>query len=127
MSLATREMMEHDSWRLYDYIVRHFIGTVFIDNSIRFFPLVHFPIFVQISADCKYKVTTLIFEIGSETFSVSGKTLLDAGFTRVMHWAALAPEEQMPDLKLNQLQSINDVRFNCMLYFSSQNFYQNAF
>lgn len=27
-SLASREELDHDSWRLYDYIVRHFIGTV---------------------------------------------------------------------------------------------------
>jgi DNA topoisomerase IA len=74
------------------------------------FPLIHtLSNSIQISPDCKYKVTTLIFEIGSEIFSVSGKTLLDPGFTRCMHWAALAPEEQMPDLKFNQLHSIYDV------------------
>ena len=28
MTLAGRESFDHDSWRLYDYIVRHFIGTV---------------------------------------------------------------------------------------------------
>ncbi len=26
--LASRETFDHDSWRLYDYIVRHFISTV---------------------------------------------------------------------------------------------------
>nr|CAG4639781.1 EOG090X00WU [Daphnia pulex] len=28
MTLASRESFDHDSWRLYDYIVRHFIGSI---------------------------------------------------------------------------------------------------
>ena len=28
MALASREAFDNDSWRIYDYIVRHFIGTV---------------------------------------------------------------------------------------------------
>lgn len=31
---ASREAFDHDSWRLYDYIVRHFIATVRICYNI---------------------------------------------------------------------------------------------
>ncbi len=62
------------------------------------------------SPDCKYLVTRIDFEIGLESFSASGKKLLDPGFTRAMHWQALTPDEHMPDLKLNQMVPINEVR-----------------
>ncbi|KAA8579166.1 hypothetical protein FQN60_007299 [Etheostoma spectabile] len=45
-----------EGWRLYDYITRHFIATV--------------------SQDCKYLQTTIDFNIGTEAFSCSGKTLI---------------------------------------------------
>lgn len=48
-----------DGWRLYEYITRHFIATV--------------------SQDCKYLQTTIDFNIGTEAFSCSGKTLISAG------------------------------------------------
>ena len=34
MSLAPREALDHDSWRLYDYIVRHFIGSISPDCKV---------------------------------------------------------------------------------------------
>lgn len=48
-----------DGWRLYEYITRHFIATV--------------------SQDCKYLQTTIDFNIGTEAFSCSGKTLISPG------------------------------------------------
>lgn len=48
-----------DGWRLYEYITRHFIATV--------------------SQDCKYLQTTIEFNVGTEAFSCSGKTLISPG------------------------------------------------
>lgn len=64
--LATQKELDGDSWKLYDYIARHFIGTV--------------------SKDCKYLTKTVTFKINSETFTTSGKTLLEPGYTTVMPW-----------------------------------------
>ena len=58
--------MDGDAWKIYDYVVRHFIGTV--------------------SYNCKYLATTLSIAIGEESFSFGGKKLLEPGFTAVMTW-----------------------------------------
>lgn len=63
------------------------------------------------SPDCKYLMTELRFEVNGESFSVSGKTVLDAGFTRAMHWSALPVDESMPDLRVNQHLPVNEVIF----------------
>lgn len=64
--LATQKELDGDAWKLYDYIARHFIGTV--------------------AKDCRYLSTTVTFKINSETFTTSGKTLIDPGFTTIMTW-----------------------------------------
>lgn len=66
MKSASPIELTGDSWKLYDYITRHFIATV--------------------SKDCRYMSTTVTFVINEETFSTSGKTLLDPGFTTIMPW-----------------------------------------
>lgn len=67
---------DRDSWRLYDYIVRHFIGSL--------------------SGDCKYEQTTVHLLIGDEKFSKTGCIVLDPGFTEVMPWLAMANDERLP-------------------------------
>ena len=59
MRPASRDELDGDAWRIYDYVVRHFIATV--------------------AQNCKYQSTTIYFKIGEETFSFSGKKLLDPG------------------------------------------------
>ena len=66
MKAASRSELDGDAWKLYDYITRHFIGTL--------------------ARDCKYLTTTATIVINEEIFTVSGKTLLDPGFTTVMTW-----------------------------------------
>ena len=83
MSVPPRESLDHDSWRVYDYIARHFMATV--------------------SADCKYLVTEVELEAHGERFVVQGKRLLSAGFTGVMHWQALPADQSMPDLRFHLL------------------------
>lgn len=64
--LATQKELDGETWKLYDYIARHFIGTV--------------------AKDCRYLGTTVTFKINAETFTTSGKTLIDPGYTTVMPW-----------------------------------------
>lgn len=66
MKAASRNELDGDAWKLYDYITRHFIGTL--------------------ARDCKYLSTTATLVINEEVFTVTGKTLLDPGFTTVMPW-----------------------------------------
>ena len=66
---ASRDHFDGDAWRIYDYVVRHFLGTV--------------------SYNCKYATTTVNLKIGAEKFTFSGKKLIDPGFTAVMTWQAL--------------------------------------
>ena len=69
MKAATRNDLDGDAWKLYDYITRHFIATV--------------------SRDCKYLSTMVTFDINGETFTCVGKTLLDPGYTTIMTWQVL--------------------------------------
>lgn len=66
MKTATKNELDGDSWRLYDYITRHFIGTL--------------------AKDCKYLATVVTIIVNDEVFTATGKTLLDPGFTTVMPW-----------------------------------------
>ncbi len=66
MLYTPRDSLDGDAWKIYDYVVRHFIGTV--------------------SYNCKYMATTLNVSVGEEGFSFSGKKLLEPGFTAVMTW-----------------------------------------
>ena len=66
MKLANRNEMDSDSFRIYDYIVRHFLGTL--------------------SRDLKYRSTTTKFNVAGEIFTSTSNELVDAGFTKVMTW-----------------------------------------
>ena len=76
---AGRGELDGDAWKLYDYIVRHFIGTV--------------------SPNCKYEQTTVKIDIAEEEFTYSGKKVTDPGFTEVMKWQAIPPEENIPQVR----------------------------
>ena len=55
-----------DSWRLYDYVARHFLGSI--------------------SPDCIFRRTRASFTCGTETFSASGTMASKPGFTAIMPW-----------------------------------------
>ncbi|KAJ8984467.1 hypothetical protein NQ317_012533 [Molorchus minor] len=82
--------LDGDSWRLYDYITRHFIGTL--------------------AKDCTYLSTTATLIINEEIFTVTGKSLLDPGFTKVMTWQALGKNEIVPNLQENEMVPIRDAK-----------------
>ncbi|CAH0561430.1 unnamed protein product [Brassicogethes aeneus] len=90
MKSASRNELEGDAWRLYDYITRHFIGTL--------------------AKDCKYLSTTATIYIGEEMFTVTGKTLIDPGFTNVMTWHAFGKNEIVPNLTENESVPVKEVR-----------------
>lgn len=89
---ASRGELDGDSWKLYDYIVRHYIGTV--------------------SANCKYEQTTVTVMIGEEEFSFSGKKVTDPGFTDVMTWQAIPAEENMPQVKEGDKLEITEAKIS---------------
>jgi DNA topoisomerase-3 len=65
-SATEAELGGGDDWRLYDYIARHFLGSL--------------------SPDCVIRRTTAAFTAGHERFSATGVAPVRAGFTAVMPW-----------------------------------------
>lgn len=55
-----------DTWRLYDFIARTFIGSI--------------------SPGLKYTTTNVTFSIGLEQFECKGTKVTSPGFSSVMHW-----------------------------------------
>ncbi|KAL3266012.1 hypothetical protein HHI36_010201 [Cryptolaemus montrouzieri] len=90
MKLASRNELDGDAWRLYDYITRHFIATV--------------------SKDCRYLSTTVTLSINDEIFTASGKTLIDPGYTTVMTWQAFGKNEIVPNFTVNENVPISEMR-----------------
>lgn len=75
IALADEAELGGNSWRLYDLIARHFLGSI--------------------SSNCHYIRTKATFRIGNETFTLSGNVVTNPGFTGVMHWKA-ASDQQLP-------------------------------
>jgi len=110
MRLATHNELDGDAWRIYDYVVRHFIATVaqvsisstfymlifLYESALHSFSLITVWLFNFLAKEyrrkscfvkcwwnwlqnCKYQSTMIYFKIGQETFSFTGKKLLDPG------------------------------------------------
>lgn len=75
MRSANEDMLERDSWRLYQYVCQHFLGTV--------------------SPDCKYTRKKVEFSIGGEFFHCIGLHVIVKGFTSIMPWLAVS-EKNLP-------------------------------
>ena len=65
-SATEQELGGGDMWRLYDYVARHFLGSL--------------------SPDCTFARTTAAFSAGHETFAASGTSPRRPGFTAIMPW-----------------------------------------
>lgn len=87
-SATESELGGGDSWRLYEYVTRHFLGSV--------------------SPDCKYTRTKITFTAGGEKFFASGRTVTSAGFTAVMPWLAVS-DESLPLISAGELIPMTDV------------------
>jgi len=65
---------------------------------------------LQVSSDCRYLLTSIVFEVGGEIFTCTGKTVVDPGYTSVMTWQAIPPEEDLPSsFDIGQVCSIKEV------------------
>lgn len=65
---ATEAELGGESYRLYELIARHFLATV--------------------SPDAVYLATKVTFSAGSEVFEVSGRQMLEPGFTAILTHSA---------------------------------------
>ncbi|PRW60157.1 DNA topoisomerase 3-beta isoform X1 [Chlorella sorokiniana] len=80
-----------DAWRLYDFVARHFLGSL--------------------SPDCVYKKSKASFATGSETFSTSGTTVVRPGFTAIMPWTAVQ-NAPLPPLQRGETIPIAEVELH---------------
>lgn len=86
---ATEEQLGGgDSWRLYDFVARHFLGSL--------------------SGDCIMRKTKATFEAGKETYTATGITIINPGFTSIMHWKT-AQAEPMPPLTKGEVLKPTEV------------------
>ncbi|XP_061621102.1 DNA topoisomerase 3-beta-1 isoform X2 [Phyllopteryx taeniolatus] len=90
MHTASEVELGSDGWRLYEYITRHFIATV--------------------SQDCKYLQTTIAFNIGTEAFTCSGKTLISSGYTALMPWQGISLEEDLPVCESGDIFTVDEIK-----------------
>ena len=90
MKLANRNEFDNDTWRIYDYICRHFLATV--------------------SKDMKYRATTTRFNIGGEIFTNTSNELINAGYTAVMTWQAFGKNETSTPYAAKDMVHINDIK-----------------
>ncbi|XP_022705600.1 DNA topoisomerase 3-beta-1-like isoform X2 [Varroa jacobsoni] len=69
---ANRGDLDGESWRLYEYIVAHFLGTL--------------------SKDLKYRHLQAELQIGSEHFTLTTKKTTDPGYTAIMTWQSVSSD-----------------------------------
>ena len=69
---------------------RHYLGTV--------------------STNCKYDQTSVSIDCGGEKFSLTGKKVTDPGFTSIMSWQAIPPDESLPNLSQGAKLSVKEVK-----------------
>ncbi|KAL4458501.1 hypothetical protein ABPG75_013366 [Micractinium tetrahymenae] len=80
-----------DAWRLYDFVARHFLGSL--------------------SPDCVYRKTRASFSAGPESFSAGGTQVLRPGFTAIMPWKAVQ-NEPLPPLRSGETVPISEVELH---------------
>lgn len=90
MKLAVRGDFDGDTWRIYDFICRHFLGTI--------------------SKDMKYRTTTVKLRVASEVFTCTANVLIDPGFSSVMTWQAFGRDEAIPPFVEGDKVNITDLR-----------------
>lgn len=81
---------DNDTWRVYDYICRHFLASV--------------------SHDLRYKQTTSKFTVGSEKFSCTTNKLVDPGYTKIMTWQAFGKDDAAQHFRQGDTVKINEYK-----------------
>ncbi|KAK0089512.1 hypothetical protein PV325_006845 [Microctonus aethiopoides] len=90
MKPASRNELDNDSWRVYDYIARHFIATL--------------------AKDCKYLSTTIKFSIGIETFTITTQSLIDPGYTNLLTWQSISGNDCLPRFNPGDKVNIHEAK-----------------
>nr|CCC53485.1 putative DNA topoisomerase III, fragment [Trypanosoma vivax Y486] len=90
MRAANPGELSSDSWRLYEYITRHFIATL--------------------SPDCKLCKTKLVVELGGEFFTFTGKVVEDPGFTEILSHFAVKDDKIPTNIQVGSDFPMSDVR-----------------
>lgn len=75
---------------MYDYICRHFLGTV--------------------SHDLRYRQTVSKFSVGPEKFSCTTNKLVDPGYTKIMTWQAFGKDDTAQTFKQGDSVKINEYK-----------------
>ncbi|KAI8089922.1 DNA topoisomerase [Halteromyces radiatus] len=91
MRVADESELFGDTWRLYDFIARNFIGSI--------------------SQNLKYTSTHVVLAIGEEKFECKGSQVTSPGFTSVMHWVNKT-DEYIPEFKQGQVVTVKSVQMN---------------
>ena len=80
---ASESELSGSEWRLYEFIVRHFLASV--------------------SPACRFIKTKVRFEINGELFKCSGKRLVAHGFTAIAPWYMVS-DRVLPDMTAEHSQ-----------------------
>ncbi|CEG78805.1 Putative DNA topoisomerase [Rhizopus microsporus] len=86
--VALEGELHGDTWRVYDFVSRNFIGSI--------------------SSGLKYVTTTITFSIGQEEFHCKGSRVASLGFASVMHWMGRT-DEYIPEFKKGDILDIESV------------------
>ncbi|KAH8552837.1 DNA topoisomerase [Umbelopsis sp. PMI_123] len=87
--MADEAELGGNTWRLYDYICRTFIGSL--------------------SPNLKYIKTKALLAIGKEKFECSGVQVTSPGFASVMHWMSKA-NEYLPEFTEGEVVPVTDTK-----------------
>ena len=111
-SYATYEELGGEAWRVYDFITRYFIASVFKFKKLIIKSHLSWHYFYylkkKISPDCKYEELTITAQILNEQFTCSGKNTISNGWTELMPWKQIDTKE-MPSLKQGDILQIGNV------------------
>ena len=63
--------------------------------------------------------TSVHFNVNGEEFSCEGKTMKSPGFTAVMYWLAIQPDESLPHFQkgdTHEIKQVNTYTFICTVF-----------
>lgn len=87
---SEEELGGGDAWRLYEYIARHFLGSL--------------------STSCSYLRTKVEFLLGNnEQLSWAGNQVKQPGWTSVMHWKAMSDEVLPAEILKDQTFTVSSI------------------
>ena len=89
MRSASPGELSGDQWRIYEYVARHFIASL--------------------SPDARFAKTKIGILLNGENFSVSGKSLIEAGWMDVMP-GQNTKDDKMPEVSVGDEFHLSDVR-----------------